>query len=814
MILLRTLLAMALAPPTGGSVELDGAHALAIREAARDPGGAPAGPAAVTRTLELVSTPTGTRLRARWRIVAGKPGWFAARLVSGDVLVRRVTIDGRPAAAAGETPTTHVLAWIDGSVTLELDAFVRGDPARAPIELGLLPAVRGTATITGAPQWRLEAADGGTAIRSGALTHSGAEQLRVTLVPPPVDEGDRPLAVGRIGVGLLIGDAEIRGRARAQWVLRRGELARVGFTVRGVGDDLKIEGPEVREVVRNGDRVEVSLQAPQRSTVALELSWTQTTPKGDATVIPAELVLDDVGRVEASLEIGRDGDVDVVPELPGWRAIAAQQLPSWGRDLIEGSPSAVFSRHGPADAGRLQLLHFVPVEAPPVVIQQARFIVVAAEQGESLMQVRYEVINERASHLRVTLPAHARLLAVEVGGEELRPGRDGDAVAIPIKRSLETVEGLISTPVVVTLLLEERRWRRRDRRELPLVAVDAPIRKTTATVILPRDRVATIEEGEAGVVGVDHVYLHALAPRKRALGHEKKTSKPSGSKDMPAGAATSAADGMREAQADRLLEEAADLYNKNEFDEAQHRLDELRDSGGASEDARRLQSNLDIVNAPSPDMPAPASGVDAAEAPPPPAPTTTVAAGKLGVFRRVKEQARARAGKQVVEQRARKKRAEQLRAQGDYKAAEQEYKQAIEVNDKLKKLEQDEDATLDFEDEELAGELEATKTEAAAKDYVEGAANQKLLDPALFDPDGEHGFGAADAWTPPPASISIGRSGRTPLAALVPPRPIGPRVLMPSHGGDVVVYSFDLWAPGSRHALSIRARKRVRLPPR
>ncbi|MBC8073502.1 MAG: hypothetical protein IAG13_34595, partial [Deltaproteobacteria bacterium] len=49
MIALHTLLALSLAPPGAGAVELDGAHALELREAARERGGEPAGPAAISR---------------------------------------------------------------------------------------------------------------------------------------------------------------------------------------------------------------------------------------------------------------------------------------------------------------------------------------------------------------------------------------------------------------------------------------------------------------------------------------------------------------------------------------------------------------------------------------------------------------------------------------------------------------------------------------------------------------------------------------------------------------------------------------------
>jgi hypothetical protein len=57
---------------------------------------------------------------------------------------------------------------------------------------------------------------------------------------------------------------------------------------------------------------------------------------------------------------------------------------------------------------------------------------------------------------------------------------------------------------------------------------------------------------------------------------------------------------------------------------------------------------------------------------------------------------------------------------------------------------------------------------------------------------------------PPPSEITE-----------VPPLDDGPRVLMPSTtGGDTIVYGFELWAEGTRHALVVRARRRLELPPR
>jgi len=803
------------------AVEMSGARHGALVEATREPP-VHASVHAASRRVEIVRGKDGRlTLRAKWQVTAVRPGWLAGELVRGDVLVRSVTIGGRPAATVGGDDAIYVAAWITGPTTLELVAELRGDPSRGPVPLGLLGATRGTAIVRGEPTWRVQtsaaatgtgaASDYGepsTTIHVGGVTHGGGSSLQLGVVTPAPSDAD-VVAIGRIGVGLFVGDAEIRGRARLQWVLRRGELERVSFVARGVGDDFTVTGPEVREVVREGDSVRVELQSKLSDVVALEATWSQRTPTGDAVVAPPSFELADTGRTEASFELGRDGDVDVLPELDGWRAVAAAQLPVWGRDLIEGASAAAWTRHAPADAGKLQLLRFVPVEAPKVVVGEASFELASADHGMTLVKVRYEVLNERASHLRVTLPARSRLLAVEVAGVDAHAAKDREEILVPIPRSLETLQGLLSIPVVVSVLVEQPRWRRREHREIALPTIDAPIRKVTASWLLPRDVEATSDVGEHGI---DDVHEQPRPqPRRQLLATKYKRRK--GSKDgeeitvydfdddaldrAPSGSAA-VSDDMKQSESDRLLREAQESYNRNEFDAAQQSIDELRDRGLDDEDAAKLQSNLDIVNAPV------GNTTSAEDAMPMPAATTETLSGKAGVLRRIKDQARARGAKKRVEQDVRKRKAKELRSKGDYQAAEAEYRSVIEENKKLGNLEQDESAAMDFETEALEKELESTKTEAAARASMDAQTSTKFA--PSFDEPGEHGLGAA--WLTTSAALDIPDSPDTPAVVPNPAPNQGPRVLMPQNGGGRVGYSFDLWAPNSRHSLVVDARRR------
>lgn len=793
---------VALAPPVG-EIEMSGARGVELVEAGRDRS-EPAGPHAASRRVRLERRDGRLLLRVRWQLETQRPGWFAGTLAGGDVRVRTVTLDGKPAATIADGSSTFVAAWVDGTAALELVAELRGDPARGPVPISLLGAMRGTAVVEADPSWRLEATTEGMTVHTGGVTHGAPSELQlVARTPGPADTS--VVVHGRVGVGLFVGDAETRGRARLQWVLRRGELTRVSFVARDVGEDFTVVGPDVREVARNGEIVQVELLGAVTSVVDLTATWSRKTPPGDATMTPPSFELGEASRTEASFELGRDGDVDVVPDLDGWRQVASPQLPTWGRDLIDGSSSAAWTRHGPAAPGVLQLLRFVPVEAPKVVVGEASFELASADHGVTLIKARYEVLNERASHLRVTLPAATRALAVEVAGADARLAADGDVLLVPIPRSLETMQGLVAIPVVVSLVATQPRWRRRAQREIALPTIDAPIRAVTARWLLPRDIKTTSEVGEGGIASIGR----APQPPRRQPRPRRRFKRATDSSatlydfdddaagDAAGSAAPMVSDDMKQAETDRLLREAQESYNRNEFDDAQLRIDELRDRGLDDEDADKLQSNLDIVNAPAPadDPEGRPSPIKAAPAP------DAADSAKTGMFRRIKDQARARGQKKMIENDLRKRKAKELRAKGDYEAAEAEYRQVIEDNRKLEKLEQDESVSLDFETEALEKELESTKTEKAARESIDAQSSTKFM-PELAEP-AEFGMGAS--WLGVAAALDT----PTPVATTpTTPANFGPRVLMPNRGGDVVVFAFDLWAPGSRHALVVDAKRR------
>ena len=134
---------------------------------------------------------------------------------------------------------------------------------------------------------------------------------------------------------MTVGDAELRGRARIRWEIRRGTRAELSFLAEGVGEDLQVEGPLVSRWRREGADVIVELGGETKGLVDLDLRWSVAAPPGAEASVPLPtLAPHEVFRSDAAVQIARDGEIDVRPELSGWSPIAS------------GHPRGILACHG------------------------------------------------------------------------------------------------------------------------------------------------------------------------------------------------------------------------------------------------------------------------------------------------------------------------------------------------------------------------------------------------------------------------------------------------------------------------------------
>lgn len=241
---------------------------------------------------------------------------------------------------------------------LQLVVFVPAD--RLPggvdgdLDLWLMPAIRGDVRLgeAPAPEGRVPelVANGEPHRQIDGEFWAGEAQLGLRWVDASrVDLTQSPLAITQTAMGLTFGDGEVRGRAHVSWLLRRGQLDRVTIDTAGLGRDLEVSGANVHEWSRVGDRVEIELKDAASGRVDVDLSWSQSVPNGDEARLDCpRLMPGEAYRTESYMQIARDGEFEVLPELSGWSAVARAELPDWaaaGGEVL-GTATATFRRRG------------------------------------------------------------------------------------------------------------------------------------------------------------------------------------------------------------------------------------------------------------------------------------------------------------------------------------------------------------------------------------------------------------------------------------------------------------------------------------
>lgn len=662
-----------LAPDEVEAVELPWARYEALRASAHeDPSATAPGPWVAERQAELRRVDGGWDLRVTWTIEAETPGWLWTPLAGAGIEVISATWEGRRAPVVSLPGGSHLAAFVERSTRLELRAFVPGSLDQ-PVALDLMPATRGRLRVVAPGRVPVPVVDetSGEAppVLDGGIVWSGSRATTIALRDPDRAPPTRDtLAVAHAGVGLTVGDAELRGRAHLQWELRHGTLEEVRATVAGLGDDLTVAGRNLASWSREGDALVFQLSSPASGRVDLDLQWTQAVPASDEANVALPTIEPQAWRNEQSLQVARDGELEVIPRADDWTAIASSELPDWGQGLVEGTPTAAYrSSEGPG-GGSLDLLRFVPVPGPPTVVDVASYTMATTEEGRVLMRAHYELRNDRGAHLTVRPPPGLRIIGARVAGETALPSRDeGGAWRLPLKRSLETVEGLLSFPVEVIMLGEQDPWERRELRELPLPTLDAPIAASRVTLHLPPRYRSKLEVGEHNVV--DEFAEGEGLTYGLGVGN------------------------VGSAAADALFQEAVEGYMRNDFVGAQAKLEQLEELGVRNENMTRLQSNIDVIE-----------GKDEADD-----------KADVALQRRVKEQARARAVEQFRQQEVLIEEAERAASSGDYAAAEAQYQAALELGGELAKLEQSESVELDTRNEALEAELKTVATKSEKK---------------------------------------------------------------------------------------------------
>ena len=508
-------IAQAPAPPDGWVVlPVDEYRALRERANPPTPTATPPVDATLTRLdYDLRVDAEAVTGRAVLTIDVLREGWTRLQIPAG-LMVREAVLDGQPVALV-DGPPPHVLLSRAGRSLLTLDIVIRL-AAAAGAESISLPA-----SPSPISRVRLALPKSGVDLSlAGGFIGDRAETATET----------RWTAYGRPGQAMTLTWKRKVDDRRAEQPLR--VRARVTHMV-GLGEDACQVAAAVRVEVLQGLAREVSVAIPSGLVVnqvngATVADW--ETGNGLLRVRLLEPTATEVSFVVAGeVKTPRDGSIAVplvrVPaaeretggvavDVTGAGEISGRQIrglepadPSELGDLVAGreSPSMIAFRHRPLVGTDIRSLTVAVVRYTPQAVfianvEEARYRVLASEDGRLLVEARYAVRNNQRSFLKTTLPAGSTVWSARVGGRPIRPGMaEANALLLPLEKGRPGEEAPIG--VVELLYLQPiEPWAATRRARLELPALDLPVSRTGVELhYSPRFRL----DPQAGAFRVD-----------------------------------------------------------------------------------------------------------------------------------------------------------------------------------------------------------------------------------------------------------------------------------------------------------------------
>ncbi|MFH1464182.1 MAG: hypothetical protein ABIO70_07335 [Pseudomonadota bacterium] len=651
---------------------------------------------------------TESRISLDLDLRALQPGWVDLPVTGGVVAVERAILDGAPVALADRADGTR---WLTARLSGQHHLVITGSAATPASQLALpLPGAARTEVRVAEPGWDLSV-EGGLPLEDGAILLPEARQAALSWRPEAPPAPKPRVVVVESATAVAFDESGLEGRATLRYRVAHGSLTEVAFRLPGGCDSVQVSGPGVASSEVQGERVLVHLARPLEGAFELQVAF-RAPPPADDRAHPAPLVVpEDVNQHEGWLTLARADTAMLVPEPgPGLSPVASFALPGWASALVPGTPVVSYHLEGRSPRIGFRMLRYDPVPAPPTVVDEARYQLATTAHGRALLKARYQVRNDRNQYLRLVPPKGFTVLGVRVAGQVRQPVRDPDGgVFIPLEKSVESLQGLVSFPVDVYLLGKEEAWAARGTRHIATPAVDAPVASARWEVWLPVDveerevagsarRVqqwtsaekslhygdAHLAPGGAEEEDLPEIDFATSVKPQRGARHAARAAPAKPTEDYRAA----------EAKADASVEvfnQAYQAYNANDFDAAEALLERSIELDPGNASAQALLGNVGVLNATI------ATGEDSS------------GKGEDAQARRVRELAQARSvDDQLVQKEVQQKAEEALRA-GDYEQAEQELERLEEVTRRLSRLEQAESVEQQVILEETSKKLEVAR---------------------------------------------------------------------------------------------------------
>ena len=261
-------------------------------------------------------------------------------------------------------------------------------------------------------------------------------------------------------------------------------------------------------------------------------------------VVPVPLLrLPDAERETGGVAVEVLGAGEIVERQP--QALEPPMRPIWAAWFVDASrhrSSRSATRRCPDTMPRalaVRVSRYATQALQVANVDEARYQVLIAEDGKSLVKARYAVRNNHRSLLTVALPTDATLWQASVAGRTVRPGRSTEgALLVPLEK-VRAREDLPPFVVEIVYLAPTVVWSDKGSEEVTLPALDLPVSRTGVELhYSPRFRVASTT-GAFRVEPYAEPFSPTLTEREAVMSGAEIATAPSASiADKDEGAAT------------------------------------------------------------------------------------------------------------------------------------------------------------------------------------------------------------------------------------------------------------------------------------
>jgi carboxypeptidase family protein len=392
-------------------------------------------------TARGVFTMTGDALR---------PGISRVGLLSG-ATVTEANAAGRPLplVADGTAHTALVPGPGPFSLTLEWGAPLVYRPGRATFVLPVPQAGTARATID-VPG---EQAD--VHLSAGLITRraiaGGRTVIEATLDPgsstdvswsmrdsAPVAAAREVRTVADVLTLLTLGDSDLRMAALIDLTVIQGQVRTVAVQLPPRYELTGVSGSTVETSERRDDELVVTLTEPSARSHQLLITLERPHEGGSFAVDTGFITVRDVQRERGEIAIDGVGTLELeAPERNGMLRIDVRELNPSLRALSRLPMLSAFRYQRTAamvPALSLDVKRFADVGVLAAVADRAVATTLVTSEGRALTEVALQIQNRAQPFLKVTLPAGATMVSVDVAGETAKPVLGADGIRVPLLR--------------------------------------------------------------------------------------------------------------------------------------------------------------------------------------------------------------------------------------------------------------------------------------------------------------------------------------------------------------------------------------------